>query len=639
MSGDADHLLERARAQRSVKAFDDSYESVQGALTLRPGWLPALWLELSLVGDRSGSLDEFRRLADAFGPLEDLTAGDLTRLTVLSVRSGDWSKALEAGSRLLEVGERERGLWASATARWEIGDEADALALIEEHVRRADIPAMLGAARFFLHIDDPGRAAAALPPGPVNPRLLVSIARALINHDRSRQALDLVGRALEQDPDHAVALGVRRRALGAMRVATPETWMRRRPAADAIVPTLGRVLHLLPRSMPYHQSGGTLRTHYLAKAQKQAGLDPHLATRLGFPWDMGIEDAAPCEIVDGLPYYRLRDARGLGRIDQHVRNVDLAEALVRQLRPAVLHPTSNHLNGLLAFELRRRFRLPVVYEVRGFPTEPMARGLRSRVLSENWVARKRLEEQCWRDADRVVTLAEVMKAHIVSRGVPAEKVVVVPNAVEAAAFAPGPGDHRLRAELRIPRADTVVGYVSTLNAYEGVVFLIDAVARLSREDRPVSALIVGDGPELERLRQRARELGIEDRVHLVGRVPHDEITRYYSLIDLFVVPRLDQPPCQLVTPLKPYEAMASGCPLVVSRLPALQEMIIEGETGVSFRPEDAESLAEVLRTLLDDPERRETLARNALEWVRTNRSWSSNAERYIELYAELGAAE
>jgi glycosyltransferase involved in cell wall biosynthesis len=184
----------------------------------------------------------------------------------------------------------------------------------------------------------------------------------------------------------------------------------------------------------------------------------------------------------------------------------------------------------------------------------------------------------------------------------------------------------------------VLGYVSTLSPYEGVRHLVEAVARLTARGRNVRALIVGDGQQRVPLAQLARRLGVGDRVVLTGSVPHADVAAHLALIDVFVVPRTREITCQLVTPLKPYEAMAAGRAVVVSRTEALSEMIREGETGLSFAPEDAGDLADVVETLIADPQRRDALGRRAREWVSEHRTWRANAERYLDVYRELGAA-
>ena len=129
-----------------------------------------------------------------------------------------------------------------------------------------------------------------------------------------------------------------------------------------------------------------------------------------------------------------------------------------------------------------------------------------------------------------------------------------------------------------------------------------------------------------------------DRVVLAGRVSHAEVASHLALMDVFVVPRTAEVTCQLVTPLKPFEAMAAGRAVVVSRTEALREMVAEGSTGLTFTPEDAEDLARVIEGLIADPERRLALGRQARDWVREHRTWEANAARYRTLYEELGAA-
>jgi glycosyltransferase involved in cell wall biosynthesis len=152
-------------------------------------------------------------------------------------------------------------------------------------------------------------------------------------------------------------------------------------------------------------------------------------------------------------------------------------------------------------------------------------------------------------------------------------------------------------------------------------------------------LLVGDGDEDETIREAARRLGLTDGTLVMpGRVSHDQILGYYSLIDIFVVPRTAHRVSRLVTPLKPYEAMALERAVVVSDLPALREIVTPEETGLTFRAEDPEDLAAVLGRLLDDPTLRRRLGRQAREWILAERTWAANGRRYRELFERLGVA-
>jgi glycosyltransferase involved in cell wall biosynthesis len=231
-----------------------------------------------------------------------------------------------------------------------------------------------------------------------------------------------------------------------------------------------------------------------------------------------------------------------------------------------------------------------------------------------------------------------MRDHLVVRGIPAERITVVPNGVDTERFRPIDRDDALARQLRLGDGP-VIGYVTTLAPYEDIDTLVRATAELRRRGRGVRCLIVGDGIERDRLLELRRRTGTDDgSVVFAGRVAYADVNAYYSLLDVFVVPRRQVGIAQLVTPLKPYEAMAMERAVVVSRVEALAGMITEGETGLSFTPEDPIDLADVLEPLLFDRERRETLGRTAGAWVREHRTWRRSAERYLELYRALGVA-
>jgi PEP-CTERM/exosortase A-associated glycosyltransferase len=406
-------------------------------------------------------------------------------------------------------------------------------------------------------------------------------------------------------------------------------------------PRPGTILHLVGHSAPHSQVGYTVRTHSIARAQRQAGLDPHVVTRLGFPWDDGVAAAGDHDELEGIRYHRLR-AEGstpvrLGtRLDATVR---AATELVREIRPAVLHAATDYRNALIASALGDAFRLPVVYEVRGFWEETRLAAQGSGAAErECYVWHRERELAAMQAADRVVTLAEVMRDELVARGLAPEAIAVVPNAVDIDAFHVPGRDAALAERLGILPGETVVGYISTFSRYEGIRFLIDAVARLRADGRAVRCLLVGDGEERVALEAQASALGIAGQVIFTGRVPHAQVLAYYGLIDIFVIPRTSDRVSQLVTPLKPYEAMATGRPVVFSRVPALAEMVEDGVTGLGFGPEDPGDLASVLGGLLVDMPRRVVLGSAGREWVTRHRTWRENGKRYLELYRSLGAA-
>lgn len=535
-------------------------------------------------------------------------------------------------------------IWAPAAVllRWEVGRTRDALDLLHHGLIDAEATALLRLAQVAIAIgrlEETRPIAERLPEGPLRSRLLAELA---IASGRYAEAIALAD-GLTRAGDRARRLQIVARAEAELRVLDP-TWRPALPTRGTAgwTPTPGRVVHLLTNSLPYRQNGYSVRAQQVALAQRAVGLDPHLATRAGFPLSEGRARAPSRERVEGIPYYRIRPDLPLsGAPDvQAVETAAGLDALVAELRPAVLHPTTNFPNAQVALALAGRYPLKVVYEVRGFLEETwLSRTGGDAAAADRYRLGRAVESACMAAADAVVTLSETMKAEVVERGVPAAKVTVVPNAVDPGRFSPRPRDEALAARLGFRPGETVLGYVSSLVAYEGIAYLLEATRILRDRGRRVRLLLVGDGEERGSLEDLAARLGLleEGVVRFTGRVPHGEVAAYYSIIDVFVVPRASDRVSQLVTPLKPYEAMAMERCLVVSGVGALLEIIEAGETGVSFTPEDPISLADEVEPLLDHPAERARLGANARRWVKANRTWQRNGELYRALYESIGA--
>jgi glycosyltransferase involved in cell wall biosynthesis len=407
----------------------------------------------------------------------------------------------------------------------------------------------------------------------------------------------------------------------------------------------GRVLHLVTDALPSTSAGYTIRTHEIAVAQRAAGLDPHVATRCGYPVTQGRLDGRRLVVLDGVPYHRLLPWFMPGRPDPEDPKtadlgLELAARLTSRIRPGVLHAASNFANARLALALRERYGLPVVYEVRGFwedtwlSRHPDAEQL---ARSEVYQRTRDLETRCMLAADLVVTLGEVMREEIVARGVAAEKILIVPNAVSAEFLKPLPDAAALRDELNIDPDEYVVGVVSGLVPHEGIGTLLEATAILRARRVPARALIVGDGPERAALQRQAADIGLAEAAVFTGRVPAAKVRQFHALLDIFVVPRTSDRVCQLVTPLKPVEAMASGLCVVTSQVKALAEIVKHEVTGALTIPQDPVSLADCLERLFYSPDIRRKLGDNAREWASRDRTWAHNAARYRDAYARLGA--
>lgn len=413
---------------------------------------------------------------------------------------------------------------------------------------------------------------------------------------------------------------------------------------------LNRVLHVVAQSILDSESGYSIRTHYSARAQSKAGLDPQVVSLNGS--DQPASEQHVTEL-DGVAYHESRGPyRGSVTFDQWLQmNAEFVADVVRDVRPAILHAASDFSVAMVAESVGRAFGIPVIYESRGFWEETWLSRQAQKYgwsdldhleatygLPDTYRWRRELEDECRRRADRVITLADVMADRIVAGGVDPQRVSVVPNAVSVDLFPRLSRDEGLAEQLRIPASTTVIGYISSIVEYEGVDTLISAFSRVSvRATEPTVLLVVGDGLELENLRQMAAERGLgPSEVIFTGRVPHDEVLRYYSLIDVFVVPRKPAEVCHLVTPLKPFEAFSTGRTVVVSDVRALASLAEESQAAALFEAGNPGSLADVLVGLLADPVRRRDLAEAGALWVRAERTWEHNADLYMKVYEELG---
>lgn len=429
-----------------------------------------------------------------------------------------------------------------------------------------------------------------------------------------------VGRAIELDARW------RPRILGSPRPAEPRD---------------GVIMHLLKESIPYHVNGFTIRSRYTVQCQRQAGLDPFVVTSIGFPRKDGFTDFASVEMIEGTRYYRIDPGPDYQpALANDIALTDaawLAARIARQQRPSVIHASTGYRGfdtALIGLALRAHLRRPLVYDVRSFHETTWTGEMDLAEQGEHYHARLATEIRSMQGADLVTTIGEGMRAEIIGRGIPESKVFVVPNGVDAERFTPAEPSASLRARYGL-NGKSVIGYVSNLDhPREGQEVLIEATARLRARGRPVVCLLVGDGKRRAELEELARSAGA-DGVIFAGAVPHEQVRDFYTLIDVFVVPRVDERAARLVTPLKPFEAMAMRRPMIVADLPALTEAVKPGERGLAFAPGDAQALARCVETLLDHPDQARRFADEGRRWVLAERTWASNGPRYEQIYREV----
>jgi PEP-CTERM/exosortase A-associated glycosyltransferase len=235
----------------------------------------------------------------------------------------------------------------------------------------------------------------------------------------------------------------------------------------------------------------------------------------------------------------------------------------------------------------------------------------------------------------VTTICEGLRADAIARGVPGDKVTVIPNAVDRNRFAgPGIPDRILASRLGLS-GKIVLGFFGSFYAYEGLDLLLRAVPVMRHQRADIAVLLVGGGPEEDRLRALAGELGLGESVLFAGRVPNEDMRRYYDLVDLLVFPRVSTRLTELVTPLKPLEAMAQERIVVASSVGGHRELIRDRETGYLFPPGNPQHLGQGVLAALADQDSWPRIRAQASAFIDSERSWTHSVARYREVYRRI----
>ncbi|MCB2099374.1 MAG: glycosyltransferase, exosortase A system-associated [Rhodobacterales bacterium] len=398
-----------------------------------------------------------------------------------------------------------------------------------------------------------------------------------------------------------------------------------------------KILHLFDHSLPLH-SGYTFRSRSIIRCQRALGWETvHVTSAKHPPMD------APSEEADGLTFYRTPKVTGtlaglpglseLAMIDAAARRL---MTIAEQEKPDILHAHSPALNGVSALRVSQRLNIPLVYEIRAFWEDAAV----SHGTATEWGPRYRLtramETYVARRAHGLTCICEGLRGDLIARGIPAERITVIPNAVDIEKFPmlEGGRDEALAAELGVGPGP-VIGFIGSFYEYEGLDILLRGAALLRDRYPDLRVLLVGGGQAREALEALAAELGIAERVLFSGRVPHDQVSRYYALIDVLAYPRTKIRLTDLVTPLKPLEAMAQGKMQVASDVGGHRELIRDGDTGFLFKADDPADMARATGDLLDRRDDWPDIARRARTFVETERTWERSVSNYKPLFEYL----
>ncbi len=406
-------------------------------------------------------------------------------------------------------------------------------------------------------------------------------------------------------------------------------------------PHLKSVMYCLDSSIGFTTNGYATRSHGICCGAMNMGWQIAPVTRPGYPWDKSSAIAKSKQKdfrieteKDGIRYTAINTQNLNSQIIDTYMEISsdlfLREAIKQGVE--IIHSASNYYTALPALIAARRLGLPFIYEVRGLWEVTQASKIEGWEQSDRYKLAVAMETLVATEADRVVAITEELKAKLIRRGVKGEKISVIPNCVDANIFFPRSKDEVLAEKIGLSLDIPTIGFAGSLVDYEGLDLLIEALALLAEENIPFNLLVVGDGPSLFHLQTIVAQYQIQDRCYFVGRVPFEQVNSYISLMDIMPCPRKSMAVTEIVSPLKPLESMAMGKAVLLSDVAPHTTLVQENVTGMLFHKDNAADLAEKLKVLLSDSELRNTLGKNARNWVVENRTWKKAGEMFTSVY-------
>ena len=397
-----------------------------------------------------------------------------------------------------------------------------------------------------------------------------------------------------------------------------------------------KILHILDHSIPLH-SGYTFRTRAILEQQKKMGWKTYHVTS---PKHSVAENEI--EEVDGLTFYRSEPPKGLMANAPFLNQWTIVsflskrlDEIIPQIKPDILHAHSPVLNGLAALSAGKKFNIPVVYECRAFWEDAAVDHGTTREGSLRYRITKALETYVFKTAQAITCICDGLKQDIIKRGIDEHKITIIPNAVDIKKFTFGQkADPKLKQELGL-QDKIVLGFISSFYAYEGIPLLLDSLPEILKHQPNVRLLLVGGGPQEHKIKDKVKQLQLESYVIFTGRVSHDQVQNYYNQVDIFVYPRLSMRLTELVTPLKPLEAMAQGRLVIASDVGGHKELIKDQENGVLFKANDVGSLATCVLDLLGRSQQWDKMRQAGRDYVEQDRNWPKSVGNYKQVYSQL----
>lgn len=397
--------------------------------------------------------------------------------------------------------------------------------------------------------------------------------------------------------------------------------------------SLINVLHILDHSLP-EQSGYAYRSHAILTELQNRGVALDVITSP----KQGAAEASSSE-VDGISYRRtiIPPHKTTSGAAGQVRTITTTRKAVAEIldgkRTSLIHAHSPCLNGLAAIG----HGIPFVYEMRSSWEDAAVSVGTTREGSLRYRLSKALETYVVRKADAVVVICEGLKNELLQRGVAEKKITVAPNALPPAMFE-RPDESavaRVRQEYALDNKK-LIGLFGSFFEWEGVDELVQVLPLVAESVPNAHLVLAGGGRQEQALHALVSRMGLGEKVTFAGRLSHDEIKSMYGAVDVMAFPRVSGRLTDMVTPIKPLEAMAQGAVVIASDVGGHKELVKDMDTGLLYPAGDRDAFAQAIIRVLQSPGLYAEMRARACAYVETERRWSVVAERYLPVYESLG---
>jgi glycosyltransferase involved in cell wall biosynthesis len=389
-----------------------------------------------------------------------------------------------------------------------------------------------------------------------------------------------------------------------------------------------KVLMVAPSVKIPENLAQSVHQYEFAKRLVESGIEVHLVCRR--PID-------PPETDDGVVYHKIMSKEF--PLKRPVFTLDTARMLNKIIKTHkfdIIHDRG-YLFGGAGTKVGNKHDIPVLLQIDDDWVETEA--LASRITSTNFYKNRALSwcKKLMGKVDHAFTVSDTLRQTVIKTwGGVSGKISVIPNGADIEKFKPDREPLGLRKELKLDKKAKVVTFVGALGPWHGIQYLIMAAPSIIKKNPEAHIWLVGGAKEYDSmyLQDLISNLKLKNNVHILGSRPSEDIPRILVESDVGVAP---YPQFDMgFSPLKIFEYMASGVPIVSSDLPSIREILVDNKTGVLVEPENVDDLAGAIIKLLQDPKLSQKLMTNARKKVEKNYSWAAVTEKLISVYENMG---